>query len=71
MMSRFVKKKKSRKPHWFMHQDKRLSTFQLSNLPVSCIDDYFKDTDALFNRHWTDDYDYSYGTMAPSLHIGR
>lgn len=22
----------------------------------------FKDTDALFNRHWTDDYDYSYGT---------
>jgi cysteine-S-conjugate beta-lyase len=22
----------------------------------------FKNTDALFNRHWTDDYDYSYGT---------
>lgn len=22
----------------------------------------FKDTDALFNRHWSDDYDYSYGT---------
>jgi cysteine-S-conjugate beta-lyase len=22
----------------------------------------FKDTNALFNRHWTDDYDYSYGT---------
>lgn len=22
----------------------------------------FKDTSALFNRHWTDDYDYSYGT---------
>ena len=22
----------------------------------------FDNTDALFNRHWTDDYDYSYGT---------
>jgi len=22
----------------------------------------FENTDALFNRHWTDDYDYSYGT---------
>lgn len=22
----------------------------------------FKDTNALFNRHWSDDYDYSYGT---------
>lgn len=22
----------------------------------------FKDTNALFNRHWTDEYDYSYGT---------
>lgn len=22
----------------------------------------FKNTDALFNRHWTDEYDYSYGT---------
>ena len=22
----------------------------------------FNNTDALFNRHWTDDYDYSYGT---------
>ncbi len=22
----------------------------------------FRNTDALFNRHWTDDYDYSYGT---------
>ncbi|WOE33176.1 MULTISPECIES: PLP-dependent transferase [unclassified Acinetobacter] len=22
----------------------------------------FKNTDALFNRHWSDDYDYSYGT---------
>ena len=22
----------------------------------------FQNTDALFNRHWTDDYDYSYGT---------
>ena len=22
----------------------------------------FNNTDALFNRHWSDDYDYSYGT---------
>ena len=22
----------------------------------------FDNTDALFNRHWTDEYDYSYGT---------
>ena len=22
----------------------------------------FENTDALFNRHWTDAYDYSYGT---------
>ena len=22
----------------------------------------FNNTDTLFNRHWTDDYDYSYGT---------
>src|SRR5690606_8820563 len=32
----------------------------------------FNNTDALFNRHWTDDYDYSYGTHGtpPTFTLG-
>ena len=37
-----------------------ISTVQPPLFRASTI--IFKDTNALFNRHWTDDYDYSYGT---------
>ncbi len=37
-----------------------ISTVQPPLFRASTI--IFKNTDALFNRHWTDDYDYSYGT---------
>ncbi|WP_425916477.1 PLP-dependent transferase [Acinetobacter sp. TSRC1-2] len=37
-----------------------ISTVQPPLFRASTI--IFEDTDALFNRHWTDDYDYSYGT---------
>ncbi|MGS0706490.1 PLP-dependent transferase [Acinetobacter sp. ANC 3781] len=37
-----------------------ISTIQPPLFRASTI--IFKDTNALFNRHWTDDYDYSYGT---------
>ena len=37
-----------------------ISTVQPPLFRASTI--IFENTDALFNRHWTDDYDYSYGT---------
>lgn len=37
-----------------------ISTVQPPLFRASTI--IFSDTNALFNRHWTDDYDYSYGT---------
>ncbi|NNG76909.1 cystathionine beta-lyase [Acinetobacter sp. ANC 4277] len=37
-----------------------ISTVQPPLFRASTI--IFEDTDALFNRHWTDNYDYSYGT---------
>ncbi|WP_216940190.1 PLP-dependent transferase [Acinetobacter sp. BY419] len=37
-----------------------ISTIQPPLYRASTI--IFENTDALFNRHWTDDYDYSYGT---------
>lgn len=37
-----------------------ISTVQPPLFRASTI--IFEDTNALFNRHWTDDYDYSYGT---------
>ncbi len=37
-----------------------ISTVQPPLFRASTI--IFQNTDALFNRHWTDDYDYSYGT---------
>ena len=37
-----------------------ISTIQPPIYRASTI--IFENTDALFNRHWTDDYDYSYGT---------
>ena len=37
-----------------------ISTVQPPLFRASTI--IFSNTDALFNRHWTDDYDYSYGT---------
>lgn len=37
-----------------------ISTVQPPLFRASTI--IFNNTDALFNRHWTDDYDYSYGT---------
>lgn len=37
-----------------------ISTIQPPLYRASTI--IFNNTDALFNRHWTDDYDYSYGT---------
>ena len=37
-----------------------ISTIQPPLFRASTI--VFENTDALFNRHWTDDYDYSYGT---------
>ena len=37
-----------------------ISTIQPPLFRASTI--IFENTDALFNRHWTDDYDYSYGT---------
>lgn len=37
-----------------------ISTVQPPLFRASTI--IFKDTNALFNRHWTDDYNYSYGT---------
>ena len=38
------------------------SIFIASNLPVSCINHYFSKYGAPFDRHWSDPYDYSYGT---------
>ena len=37
-----------------------INTIQAPLFRASTI--IFENTDALFNRHWTDDYDYSYGT---------
>lgn len=37
-----------------------INTIQTPLFRASTI--IFENTDALFNRHWTDDYDYSYGT---------
>lgn len=42
------------------HAPQLISTIQPPVYRASTI--IFKNTDALFNRHWTDAYDYSYGT---------
>ena len=45
-----------------------ISTIQPPLYRASTI--IFKNTDALFNRHWTDDYDYSYGTHGTPTTFG-
>ena len=61
MMSRFVKKNpQTALVHAPRQAPQYISTVQPPLYRASTI--IFKDTDALFNRHWTDDYDYSYGT---------
>ena len=61
MKSRFVKKNpQTALVHAPRQAPQYISTIQPPLYRASTI--IFKDTDALFNRHWTDDYDYSYGT---------
>ncbi len=46
-----------------MHQDVPHNIFQVYNLPYFVHRPLFLKTPMhLFNRHWTDAYDYSYGT---------
>ena len=61
MMSRFVKKNpQTRLIHAPRQAPQFISTIQPPLYRASTI--IFENTDALFNRHWADAYDYSYGT---------
>jgi cystathionine beta-lyase/cystathionine gamma-synthase len=68
MMSRLKKNPQTALVHAPRQAPQYISTVQPPLYRASTI--IFKDTDALFNRHWTDDYDYSYGTHGtpPPLH---